>query len=142
MRYGHSRTAGLSMVGRYTLHHTLSTQLTVATRTFPTALEPALSTTRTTLRFSSVTQSICSFIDEMQFGTVNDPSPAKSLVQARYKSLLLTGIPNPESLQHRLPQIVPTRPDNRKLLGTKPGNHGTTAIGACDTILRNHLGTL
>ncbi|KAN0128446.1 Alpha/Beta hydrolase fold [Lactarius tabidus] len=74
---------------------------------------------------------------EIVFGTVNDPSPAQSSlireVQARYKSFLLTGNPNP-----------PASPSNTGFSQWSPattgnfsaqhlGTQGTTAVGACNT---------
>ncbi|KAH9079154.1 alpha beta-hydrolase [Lactarius deliciosus] len=77
------------------------------------------------------------FNDEMQFGTANSPSPAQSSlireVQARYKSFLLTGNPNPSASSSgtSFPQWSPATTGN--FSAQNLGTRGTTAIGACNT---------
>lgn len=70
---------------------------------------------------------------EMQFGTVSNPTSAQSSlineVQARYKSFLLTGNPNPPGTQ--FPLWSPATPGN--FSAQNLGSPGTAAVGACNT---------
>jgi hypothetical protein len=69
----------------------------------------------------------------MQFGTVSNPTQAQSSlineVQARYKSFLLTGNPNPSGSQY--PQWSPATTGN--FSAQNLGSPGTADIGACNT---------
>ena len=73
----------------------------------------------------------------MQFGTVNNPSPAQSSlireVQTRYKSFLFTGDPNPSAgpSNTAFSQWSPATTGN--FSAQNLGTQGTTAIGACNT---------
>ncbi|KAH9011611.1 alpha beta-hydrolase [Lactarius pseudohatsudake] len=77
--------------------------------------------------------------DDIQivFGTANSPGPTQSSlireVQARYKSFLLTGNPNPSATSPRtsFPQWSPATTGN--FSAQNLGTRGTTAIGACNT---------
>ena len=70
---------------------------------------------------------------KMQFGTVPNPTPAQSSlineVQARYKSFLLTGNPNPSGA--RFPLWSPATTGN--FSAQNLGSPGTAAVGACNT---------
>jgi len=74
---------------------------------------------------------------EIVFGTVNDPSPKQSSlireVQARYKSFLLTGNPNPSAgpSNTTFPPWSPATTGN--FSAQHLGTQGTTAIDACNT---------
>jgi carboxylesterase type B len=76
---------------------------------------------------------LSTFNDKMQFGTVSDPTPAQasliSEVQARYKSFLLTGNPNPSGGQ--FPLWSPATSGN--FSAQNLGSPGTAVIGACNT---------
>ena len=73
----------------------------------------------------------------MQFGNVKNPSPAQSSltreVQARYKSFLLTGNPNPSAslFSPSFPLWSPATTGN--FAAQNLGTQGTTAIGGCNT---------
>jgi hypothetical protein len=69
----------------------------------------------------------------MQFGTVPNATSAQSSlineVQARYKSFLLTGNPNPSGAQFPLWSPATTGNFSAQNLGSP----GTAAVGACNT---------
>jgi len=71
--------------------------------------------------------------NKMQFGTVPNPTLAQSSliseVQARYKSFLLTGDPNP--IGGRFPWWPRATTGNFSVQNL--GSPGTVAIGACNT---------
>jgi hypothetical protein len=79
------------------------------------------------------------FDDQTQFGTVSNPTSAQSSliseVQARYKSFMLTGDPNPlgalGALGVGLPHWSPATTGN--FSAQNLGSPGTAAIGACNT---------
>jgi len=70
---------------------------------------------------------------EIVFGTVSNPTLAQSSliseVQARYKSFLLTGDPNP--IGAHFPRWLPATTGNFSVQNL--GSPGTAAIGACNT---------
>ena len=69
----------------------------------------------------------------MQFGTVAKPTSAQSSlineVQARYKSFLRTGDPNPSGAH--FPRWSPATTGN--FSAHNLGSPGTAAVGACNT---------
>ena len=71
----------------------------------------------------------------MQFGTVTNPTPAQSSlineVQARYKSFLRNGDPNPSGAH--FPRWSPATTGN--FSAHNLGSAGTAAVGACNTQL-------
>lgn len=77
--------------------------------------------------------SLSLFNDKTQFGTVPNPTSSQSSliseVQARYKSFLLTGDPNPSG--GRFPLWSPATTGN--FSAQNLGSPGTAAVGACHT---------
>ena len=77
--------------------------------------------------------SLSLFNDQIQFGTVPNPTSAQSSliseVQARYKSFLLTGNPNPSGAVFPLWSPATTGNFSAQNLGIP----GTAAVGACNT---------